>query len=77
MLGEICKDVAAEPVLLPLKMQKKSEKNCRELNFLVKKCCLRGSKCAENEIFSSRNNVYEVITMSKMKFPHQEMLSTR
>ena len=49
----------------------------RNRNFLVRKWTLRGDKSAEIEIFSSGNEVYEVIKAPKLKFFRQEMKSTR
>ena len=49
----------------------------RNWNFLVRKWSLRGDESAEIEIFSSGNEVYEVMKAPKLKFSRQEMNSTR
>ena len=49
----------------------------RNWNFLVRKWSLRGDESAEIEIFSSGNEVYEVMKAPKLKFSSQEMKSTR
>ena len=49
----------------------------RNRNFLVRKWSLRGDESAEIEIFSSGNEVYEVMNAPKLKFSRQEMNSTR
>ena len=49
----------------------------RNWNFLVRKWSLWGHKSAEIEIFSSGNEVYEVIKALKLKFSRQEMKCTR
>ena len=48
----------------------------RNWNFLVRKWTLRGDESAEIEIFSSGNEVYEVMKAPKLKFSRQEMKST-
>ena len=49
----------------------------RNWNFLVRKWTLRGDESAEIEIFSSGNELYEVMKAPKLKFFRQEMKSTR